>query len=78
MERFKGVATKYLDNYMTWFAYIDTTRDITSGTWERRFLAMSCIDNKKVQYKSAPSKGLCVLCNEPILKGQEIGSMFFV
>ncbi len=67
MERFKGVATKYLDNYMTWFAYIDTTRDIASGTWERRFLAMSCIDNKKVRYKDDSPTGTCVICAEPIL-----------
>ncbi|WAH39271.1 IS1595 family transposase [Alicyclobacillus dauci] len=78
MERFKGVSTKYLDNYMTWFAYVDTTRDIAAGTWERRFLAMSCIDNKNVRYKSSVPQGTCALCNEPILKGQDIGSIFYV
>ncbi|WP_249226949.1 IS1595 family transposase [Alicyclobacillus mengziensis] len=68
MERFKGVSTKYLDNYMTWFAYIDTTRSISRGTWEQRFLAMSCIDSKKVRYKSTVPTGTCVICNEPLLK----------
>jgi hypothetical protein len=78
MEHFKGVSTKYLDNYMTWFAYIDTTRSISRGIWEQRFLAMSCIDSKKVRYKASVPTGTCVICYEPILKGQDIGSVFFV
>jgi transposase-like protein len=78
MQRFRGVATKYLDNYMTWFAYIDTTRAISSGTWERRFLAMSCIDNKKVRYEHEVHTRTCVICTEPILKGQDVGSIFYV
>lgn len=78
MERFKGVSTKYLDNYMTWFAYIDTTRSISRGIWEQRFLAMSCIDSKKIRYKSSVPTGTCVICNEPILTGQDVGSIFFV
>jgi hypothetical protein len=78
MQRFRGVATKYLDNYMTWFAFIDTTRSISRGIWEQRFLAMSCIDSKKVRYKSTAQTGTCVICNEPILKGQDVGSIFFV
>jgi transposase-like protein len=78
MQRFRGVATKYLDNYMTWFAYIDTTRSISRGIWEQRFLAMSCIDSTKVSYKSSVPTGTCIICNEPILTGQDIGSIFFV
>jgi hypothetical protein len=78
MQRFRGVATKYLDNYMTWFAYIDMTRAISSGTCERRFLAMSCIDNKKVQYKHEVHTGTCLVCTELILKGQDVGSIFYV
>jgi len=69
---------KYLDNYMTWFAYIDTTRSISRGIWEQRFLAMSCIDSKKVRYKSSVPTGACVICNEPILLGEDVGSVFFV
>ncbi len=76
MERFKGVSAKYLDNYMTWFAYIDTTQSISRVIWEQRFLAMSCIDTKKVRYKLAVPTGTCVICNEPGLKGQEAGSVF--
>ncbi len=26
MERFQGVATKYLDNYLFWFRFLDGTR----------------------------------------------------
>jgi hypothetical protein len=39
-SRLKG-CTKYLNNYMTWFAYIDTTLIISGGVWDQRFLAMS-------------------------------------
>ncbi len=78
MEHFRGVATKYLDNYMTWFADIDMTRHITRGIWEQWFLAMSCIDSKKVQYKSLPNKGICMICHESIEDRQNIVSIFFV
>jgi hypothetical protein len=58
---------------MTWFSYIDTTRIISGGVWEQRFLAMSCIDTKKVRYKTVVPAETCV-----ILKSQDVGSLFFV
>ncbi|MCL6445203.1 MAG: IS1595 family transposase [Alicyclobacillus sp.] len=77
-EPFSWRGTKYLENYMTWFAYLDTTRSIPPGIWEQRFLAMSCIDNKKIRNKSGAQTRTCVICNKPILTGQHVGSIFFV
>jgi hypothetical protein len=28
MERFKGVATKYLDHYLRWFQFLDTIKEL--------------------------------------------------
>lgn len=77
MSYFKGVATKYLGNYMTWFEYIDTTRALTAGVWEQRFLAMSCID---VSHGSNwdSSRQECVVCHQPIAEDQDFGSVYFV
>lgn len=63
---------------MTWFHYLDTTRSISPGISEQRFLAMSCVDTKKVRYKSSVPTGACGICNEPILVGEDVGSIFFV
>ncbi|WP_456151378.1 IS1595 family transposase [Alicyclobacillus cycloheptanicus] len=77
MVRFKGVATKYLANYMTWFEYLDTTRAITSGVWERRFLAMACIDTKKIHRKMVYTSE-CAICHQPIRTTDEAATLICV
>ena len=48
IDRFNGVATKYLDNYLTWFRFIDSKQFAdTKGT-----LIESCLHNVKETYDS--------------------------
>ena len=43
IARFKGVATKYLSNYLHWFEFIDTVaRDKTQETAEKALLLRAC------------------------------------
>jgi hypothetical protein len=74
VARFHGVATKYLGNYMTWFAYVDTTRAIQKGTWEQTFLAKSCIEmSPETRYNDCA----CAICGSLIKEGEAAGRLRF-
>jgi len=38
MERFQGVATKYLDNYLYWFRYLEQTKKVAQKERVRQLL----------------------------------------
>jgi transposase-like protein/IS1 family transposase len=76
IAHFHGVSTKYLGNYMTWFAYIDTTRGLTSGTWEQVFLAKSCIDVDTTTTTHYTNRR-CAICDNLITEGEAAGRLQF-
>ncbi len=43
MQRFNGVATKYLQNYLVWFAFLDSVHFKTDGMFIKQFLVESCV-----------------------------------
>ena len=43
LRRFKGVATKYLDNYLSWFDFVDRAgRDVKKETAKRQLMTTVC------------------------------------
>lgn len=46
MQRFQGVATKYLDNYLFWFKYINQTKTIDKSERVKQLLLGSCRNSK--------------------------------
>ena len=42
MERFQGVATKYLDNYLYWFHWLDLGKSIAFGKRVEQMLISAC------------------------------------
>ncbi len=46
MQRFKGVATKFLDNYLFWFKYINQTKTIAKSERVKQLLLGSCRNSK--------------------------------
>ena len=42
MERFQGVATKYLDNYLYWFRWLDLGKSIAFGKRVEQMLISAC------------------------------------
>lgn len=46
MQRFQGVATKYLDNYLFWFKYINQTKTIAKSERVKQLLLGSCRNSK--------------------------------
>ena len=43
LRRFKGVATRYLDNYLCWFDFVDRAgRDIKKETAKRQLMTTVC------------------------------------
>ena len=49
MERFQGVATKYLDNYLYWFRWLDLSKDLAFDKQVERMLVSAC---QKSNYKT--------------------------
>ncbi len=43
MQRFNGVATKYLQNYLVWFAFLDSVHFKTDDVFIKQFLVESCV-----------------------------------
>lgn len=41
--RFKGVATKYLDNYLVWFLFVDSRRNENINQHNKEFLLSSLV-----------------------------------
>jgi len=76
VARFHGVATKYLGNYMTWFAYVDTTRATQKGTWEQIFLAKSCIEISTGTPTRYADRA-CAICGSLITEGEAAGYLRF-
>ena len=52
IERFKGVATKYLDNYLTWFQFIDNRSNESTRHNIKEFLLTSFVFEVTDTYKS--------------------------
>jgi len=42
MERFQGVATKYLDNYLNWFRWLKLGKQIAFDERVKQMLVSSC------------------------------------
>jgi hypothetical protein len=42
MERFNGVATRYLDNYLFWFRFLDLNKNIGEKLTPKAMLLASC------------------------------------
>lgn len=42
MERFQGVATKYLDNYLYWFRWLDTGKNLAFEKRVEQMLVSAC------------------------------------
>lgn len=43
VRKFNGVATKYLQNYLAWFTYLDSIQFKTDDVFIKEFLVQSCI-----------------------------------
>ena len=50
MERFKGVATKYLDNYLTWFRFIDAHSREAMTAKKLELLLTACLPISPERY----------------------------
>lgn len=48
IERFNGVATKYLDHYLSWFQFLDTVKHRNDDTTVSRMLVDSCLLSTEV------------------------------
>lgn len=42
MERFQGVATKYLDNYLCWFRWLDKEKNVAFEKRVEQMLVLAC------------------------------------
>jgi hypothetical protein len=52
MERFKGVATKYLDNYLTWFRFFDARANEAMTAKRLELLLTACLPISPDRIKS--------------------------
>lgn len=43
MDRFNGVATKYLQNYLAWFRYLDSKEYENTASNKKNMLVKSCL-----------------------------------
>jgi hypothetical protein len=43
MDRFNGVATKYLDHYLAWFRYLDSKDYENTTSNKKNMLVSSCL-----------------------------------
>lgn len=49
MERFNGVATKYMDNYLSWFRFLELHKQLNKNLRKRTMVLESC---KKANFKT--------------------------
>ncbi|WP_437177567.1 IS1595 family transposase [Heyndrickxia camelliae] len=52
MDRFKGVATKYLDHYLSWFQFLDVIRFRNDSTTVSKMVIDSCLFSTDATYDS--------------------------
>ena len=52
MNRFNGVATKYLDNYLGWFKFLDGNGFKDTEKNIKDMLVTSCLYNESETYES--------------------------
>jgi transposase-like protein len=58
MHRFKGVATKFLDNYLTWFRFIDARAKESTSTKKIEMLLTACLPISPERYTDIRSTQL--------------------
>ena len=51
MDRFNGVATKYLDHYLGWFRFLDGIKHRNDDTTVNKMMVSSCLFSVNVTYK---------------------------
>ncbi|SHT43054.1 Transposase and inactivated derivatives [Mycobacteroides abscessus subsp. abscessus] len=52
IDRFKGVPTKYLDNYLAWFLFVDSRSNESTNQHIKEFLLTSFVYEMKDTYNS--------------------------
>jgi hypothetical protein len=52
LDRFKGAATKYLDNYLAWFLFIESRSNDRTKQHIKEFLLTSFVLERTVIYDS--------------------------
>lgn len=52
IDRFNGVATKYLDHYLSWFQYLDIVKHRNDNTTISKMIIDSCLFLTDVTYRS--------------------------
>jgi hypothetical protein len=52
IDRFKGVATKYLDNYLAWFLFVDSRSNASTKHHIKEFLLTSFVYEMTDTYES--------------------------
>ena len=57
IDRFNGVATKYLDHYLGWFQFLDIIKHRNDNTTVSKMLIDSCLLSTKITYKEL--RALC-------------------
>lgn len=58
IQRFQGVASKYLDNYLFWFKYIDQTKTVAKTERVKQLLLGSCRKSYVSSLSTIPFNGL--------------------
>jgi len=48
MERFQAVATKYLDNYLYWFRWLDLGKNLSFENRVEQMLILACQKSNQV------------------------------
>ncbi|AQQ53220.1 IS1595 family transposase [Planococcus lenghuensis] len=61
MERFNGVATKYLDHYLSWFRFLDSIRYRNNSNTVSKMMVESCLFSMKETYDTVRLSKFLVL-----------------
>lgn len=56
IDRFKGVSTKYLDNYLSWFLFLDIIKHRNDDTTVSKMIVESCLFSTKTTYEGLREK----------------------
>lgn len=59
MERFQGVATKYLDNYLYWFRWLDLSKNLAFEKQVEQMLISACQKSNRTTVYSLRISSLC-------------------
>ena len=43
IQRFNGMATKYLDHYLSWFQFLDIVKHLSDNASKSRMIVESCL-----------------------------------